>query len=77
MVRMLLANIFEISSASFNIVFVESGFVSSASRNKQSQYFVSFADRKAISKYLKNSLFELEDFASIIFAPTEVEDLIN
>ncbi len=43
----------------------------------QSQYLVSFADFKAISKYLAKSFFEFDAFASMILVPILVKLLIN
>lgn len=77
MVKILAPNIREISIVSsinvskFLVVLVF------PSRSNFSQYSVSFALLSAISKNLINSLFELEAFASIMFAPMEVADLTN
>ena len=74
---MMLANIFEISSASFNKPFTLFFSQSIVSLTKQSQYFVSLADFKAIIKNFCQSFLELPALPSTTFAPMEVTLLIN
>ncbi len=76
-VKIDLANIFEISFASLINRFISIFSTPKVSRIKQSQYFVSFADLRAIEKKLSKFFFELPDFASITFAPIEVALLNN
>ena len=71
-VKIDLPNILEISSASVINRFVSFLSTSNVSRIKQSQYFVSFAERNAIEKKLIRFFFEFPDLPSITFAPIEV-----
>jgi len=76
-VKRLEPSILDISSISVNNLFILFLSASVASLNNPSQYFVSLADFKDISKNFMKSLLELEDLASTILAPTEVADLNN
>ncbi len=71
------AMIFDISSASLISSFTFGFDASSVSLIRHNQYFVSFADFNAMSKYLFQSFFELPAFPSTTFAPIEVQLLTN
>ena len=75
--RIMRAIILAISSASFNKFSTRFFSHSTVSLIRQSQYLVSFADFKAITKKFFQSLLELPDLPSTILAPIEVALLIN
>ena len=68
---------FAISSSSFKSKPTLTLSTSIVSLIKQSQYFASFADFKAIAKKFFQSFFELPALPSTTLAPTDVALLIN
>jgi len=71
------AMIFDISSASLISSFTFGFETSSVSLIRHNQYFVSFADFNAMSKYFFQSRLELPAFPSTTFTPIEVPLLTN
>ena len=67
----------EICSASFNRFAILSLFKSNISLIRQSQYIVSFADFKDITRNFFQSFRELPALPSTIFAPIDVALLIS